>query len=80
MCYELVKRVCWLNWQTFERWKADVDEKLKEEKRKKVRRERRTEEAKKEEHCRKREDAQSAYNNWFVLIVSLYTTVTVVTW
>ena len=50
----------------FEKWKAEVDEKLKDEKKKKLRHERRAEENKKEETSRKREDAKSAYEMWYV--------------
>jgi len=51
-------------WQMFDKWKVEVDEKLKEEKRKKLKQERRAEEAKKDEKSRKREDAGSAYEKW----------------
>jgi len=50
----------------FEKWKAEVDEKLKEEKRKKLRQEKRVEENTKDEKIKKREDSQSAYDMWSV--------------
>jgi len=49
----------------FDKWKSEVDEKLKEEKQKKLKQERRAEEAKKDEKSRKREDAESAYEKWY---------------
>ena len=55
--------------QTFTKWKSEVDQKLKEEKKKQVVKERRAEEAKKEEKSHKRKDAVSAYQQWSVLIV-----------
>jgi len=60
-----------LCWQMFEKWKSEVDEKLKDEKRKKLRQERRAEENKKDESTRKREDAKSAYQMW-CMFITLY--------
>ena len=52
--------------QMFEKWKVEVDEKLKEAKKKKLKQERRVEESKKDEKSRKQEDAESAYEKWYV--------------
>jgi len=51
--------------QMFHKWKAEVDEKLKEEKKKKLRQERRVEESKKEDKTHQRKDARCAYESWY---------------
>ena len=54
--------------QMFDKWKVEVDEKLKEEKKKKLRQERRVEESNKDEKSRKQEDAESAYEKWYIFM------------
>jgi len=56
---------CIATCQMFDKWKSEVDEKLKKEKRKKLKQERRAEEDKKDEKSRKQEDAGSAYEKWY---------------